>query len=92
MKEKDSGKASFYDSMYFGLLDALERKACPICVLIQKSGYRCMDALFYELVDDPGVREKLRKAYGFCTKHAQIAKKVGKRLRSQKLPQMFLIG
>lgn len=80
MRKKDSKKESFYDSVYFDLLDAMRRKVCPICFLIQKSEYRYMDTLFYELVNDPGVREKLRKSHGFCTKHAQLAKKVGKPL------------
>lgn len=80
LRGKDSKKAGFYDSIYFDLLDAMEEKVCPVCFLIQKSESRYMDTLFYELVNDPGVREKLRKSYGFCTRHAQLAKKVGKPL------------
>ncbi|MFQ6065980.1 MAG: DUF6062 family protein [bacterium] len=80
LRKKDSKKESFCDNVYFDLLDAMEKKVCPICFLIQKSEYRYMDTLFYELVNDPGVRQKLRKSYGFCTEHAQLAKKVGKPL------------
>ena len=80
MRGKYSRKKGFYDSVYFDLLDAMKEKVCPICYLIQKSEYKYMDTLFYELVNDTGVREKLRKSYGFCAKHAQLAKKVGKPL------------
>jgi len=80
MRRKSSGEKGFYDSVYFDLLDAMKEKICPICSLIEKSEYRYMDTLFYELVNDPGVRERLRNSYGFCTKHAQLAKKVGKPL------------
>jgi len=80
LRKKDSTKKGFYDSVYFDLLDAMKEKICPICSLIQKSEYRYMDTLFYELVNDPGIREKLRKSYGFCTKHAQLAKKMGNHL------------
>lgn len=77
---KDSKGKGFYDGVYFDLLDAMKEEVCPICFLIQKSESLSMDNLFYELVNDPGVREKLRKSYGFCQKHARLAKKVGKPL------------
>jgi len=74
---KNSKNKSFYDSIYFDLLDAMKEESCPICFLIQRSESQYLDNLFYELVSDPGVREKLRKSYGFCGKHAKLAKRTG---------------
>jgi len=78
--KKDPKEKGFYDSVYFDLVDAMKEENCPICLLIQKSECRYMDTLFYELVNDPGVREKLRKSYGFCQEHARLAKRAGKPL------------
>ncbi|MBE0477502.1 hypothetical protein IBX65_00075 [Candidatus Aerophobetes bacterium] len=78
-KEKQRNE-SFYDSSYFELLEAMKENTCPVCFLIKKSELSFMDTLFYELVNDPGVREKLRKSYGFCPRHATLAKEVGKPL------------
>ncbi len=78
--KKNSGKKDFYDVTYFDLVDAMKEKVCPLCLVIQKREYKYVDTLFYELVNDPGVREKLRKSYGFCTKHAQLVKKRGEPL------------
>ncbi len=78
--KKNRGNKDFYDVTYFDLVDAMKEKVCPLCLLIQKREYKYIDTLFYELVNDPGVREKLRKSYGFCTKHAQLVKKMGKPL------------
>jgi len=80
MRRKSSGEKGFYDSVYFDLLDAMRQNTCPLCHLVRKSELRYMDTLFYELVNDVGAREKLRKSYGFCARHAQLAKKVGKPL------------
>lgn len=77
---KDSKGKGFYDGVYFDLLDAMKEEVCPICLLIQKSEFRYIDTLFYELVNDPGVRGKLRESYGFCTEHAQLVKKMCKPL------------
>ena len=77
---KKSKKKNFYDSVYFDLLDAMKEDVCPICFLIQRSEFQYMDNLFYELVSDPEVREKLRRSYGFCGRHAQLAKRIGKPL------------
>jgi len=81
IKKDSRGKNfNFYDSMYFDLLDAMKKDTCPICFLVQKSEYRYIATLFYELVNDPGVRDKLRDSYGFCPRHARLAKRVGKPL------------
>jgi hypothetical protein len=45
---------------------------CPICDFVSAAVARHVDALFYELVTDPPVREAIRKAGGFCRRHADV--------------------
>lgn len=56
-------------SPYFNLKDAFKEKHCAICYLARRAVYRFFDDLLYERVNDPGIRESLRKAKGFCEKH-----------------------
>ena len=62
---------------YFNLLDALKEKGCPVCNLVQKAIHMSMDSFLYELVNDPGVRKKIRKSLGFCNTHAWQLQKIG---------------
>lgn len=55
---------------YYELRDALAEDGCPICRLAQKSVARFLDGLIYENVNDPGIREDIREARGFCNLHA----------------------
>lgn len=55
---------------YHELLEALSQEGCPICRLGQRVAERYLDGLLYENVNDPGVRESLRTARGFCHRHA----------------------
>ncbi|HHF98828.1 MAG TPA: hypothetical protein ENL39_05010 [Candidatus Aerophobetes bacterium] len=76
--KKEPEKKAFYDSTYFELLDAIkEEESCPICSLVEKSESRYITSLFYELVNDYKVRERLRNSYGFCPEHARLARKLG---------------
>jgi hypothetical protein len=45
---------------------------CPVCQFSHEGVVHHIDALFYEQVNDPGVREKIRKARGFCRFHARM--------------------
>jgi hypothetical protein len=56
--------------VYFDVLEALAEPGCPVCRLGLTSVARYLDALSYESVNDPGVREQLRGARGFCNLHA----------------------
>lgn len=55
---------------YYELLEALSQEGCPICRLGRHVAERYLDGLLYENVNDPGVREGLRTAHGFCRRHA----------------------
>ncbi len=46
-------------------------RECPFCSLAAKSSHKYLDALLYEKVNDGGVRKELKKAHGFCKKHAK---------------------
>ncbi len=56
--------------LYFDLLDSFRQPGCPICRLGSRTATRYLDILAYENVNDPGEREKLRAARGFCNYHA----------------------
>jgi hypothetical protein len=56
---------SFYD-----LRDALALSGCPVCRLIAKATDRYLDNVLWENVNDPGMRNKVRRARGFCNRHA----------------------
>jgi len=64
---------------YFNLLDAF-KEGCPLCYLVQKTASRYVDNLLYEQVNDPQTRQKIRKAKGFCNKHAWQIQKTGEAL------------
>jgi hypothetical protein len=58
------------------LCDALAAEGCPICTLLEKACYRQLDSLFYECVNDPGVRNRLAASHGFCNWHAHLALRI----------------
>jgi hypothetical protein len=50
------------------------RKAgCPACHGEHRAGWRYLDALLWEFVNDPGVRASLRASRGFCREHSEMA-------------------
>ena len=57
---------------YFELVDAQAQPGCPICRLAYKATDRYLDSLLYEAVLDPEVRDKLKRAQGFCRDHADM--------------------
>ena len=57
-------------STYHEVVEALDQGGCPICTLAARSVRRQLEALSYELVNDPELRAALRAAHGFCRRHA----------------------
>ena len=57
---------------YFALLEACAQPGCPVCRLEQQAVERYLDHLFYENVNDSGVRAHLRASLGFCREHAGL--------------------
>jgi hypothetical protein len=58
---------------YFELKDAFCEEGCPVCGLLLKWTRRYLHSLFYEYVNDLGVRGRLRESHGFCNWHAWMA-------------------
>jgi hypothetical protein len=65
-------------SIVYNLLEACREEGCPICRLEQKSVERYLDHHFYENVNSPRWRDRLRASLGFCREHAWLG--VDKRL------------
>jgi len=65
-----------YSSSDYAVWDALALPGCPICRLGAETAERYLDGLLWEMVNDPGVREKVRKAQGFCNAHAWLMTRV----------------
>ena len=59
-------------SIVYNLLEACRAAGCPICRLEQKSVERYLDHQFYENVNSPPWRDRLRASQGFCHEHAWL--------------------
>jgi hypothetical protein len=59
-------------SIVYNLLEACRETGCPICHLEQKSVERYLDHQFYENVNAPAWRDRLRASHGFCHEHAWL--------------------
>ncbi len=59
------------DATAFNLLEALRQPDCPICHLTAQAVSSYLDWTAYESVNDPQVREQLRRALGYCAPHGQ---------------------
>jgi len=59
--------------MAYKLLEACREQGCPICRLEQRSVERYLDSQFYESVNSPAWRDRLRASLGFCHEHAWLA-------------------
>jgi hypothetical protein len=55
---------------YFDVLDACAKPGCPLCRLSEQVVNRYLDAILYESVNDPGIREQLHRSLGYCSEHA----------------------
>jgi uncharacterized protein DUF6062 len=59
-------------SIVYNLLEACRAGGCPVCRLEQKSVERYLDHQFYENVNAPAWRDRLRASHGFCHEHAWL--------------------
>lgn len=46
---------------------------CPVCTEIERTEKHYFEGMLYEYVLDAGVRKKLHRQHGFCTRHAKLA-------------------
>jgi hypothetical protein len=58
------------DVLYLELVEALQAGSCPLCRLGRRASDSYLNALIYEGVTDPGLRDRLRDARGPCRRHA----------------------
>ena len=61
--------ASGRTSLYFDLLDGFKKPGCGICRYALRAVERFFDSLTYENTNDPGIRDGVRAARGFCNRH-----------------------
>ena len=61
---------------YFQLLDAFREPGCPVCRIVEAGALKALDSLMYEQVNDPGTRDRLVAAHGFCNWHAWMLPRV----------------
>ncbi len=58
---------------YYQILETLRSaKRCAFCELERKGIQKFFDGLFYEKVNDRGLRDALVKSRGFCARHAHF--------------------
>jgi len=56
----------------YKLLEACREPGCPLCRLEQRSVERYLDNQFYESVNSPPWRDRLRASLGLCREHAWL--------------------
>src|SRR5262249_28929855 len=69
-REKDP--LTLPSSIFYDLLEACRAEGCPICRLEARSAERYLDHQFYENVNSPKWRDRLRTSHGFCHEHAWL--------------------
>lgn len=60
------------DLIYAKMLEGLESQTCPICYLAAGAVRHWLEHLLYEMVNDPGVRKRIRDSRGLCSTHAHV--------------------
>jgi len=54
---------------FFNLIDAMQLGGCPICLRIQADVRKAIESFLYESVNDPGIRDEIRRDGGLCNRH-----------------------
>jgi hypothetical protein len=62
---------------YYDVSEALAQGGCCVCRLAERAVRRYLASLLWESVNDPGIREKLRAARGFCREHSWQLQSMG---------------
>jgi hypothetical protein len=55
---------------YFDVLEACAQPGCPLCRVSEKTVNSYLDAILYEMVNDPPTQDTLRQSLGYCNEHA----------------------
>lgn len=62
------------DIIAYNLMDAMRQPSCPICALMRRAEERFLFSLFWENVNSPHVRKRLRDSLGFCQTHTRAVR------------------
>lgn len=62
---------------YAEIREALGQAGCPVCRLLSRDAERYLDSVLWELVNDPGVRDELNRARGYCPQHGWLLVRAG---------------
>lgn len=57
---------------YYDLSQAFGERGCALCRLLAQAADGYIDALLWELVNDPALREELNESRGYCREHAWL--------------------
>lgn len=74
MREKPGLDAVPY---YREIRDAFGQPGCPFCRMLDSSADRFLDAVLWEMVNDPGVRDELNRSRGYCSPHGWLLVRAG---------------
>ena len=70
-----------YSSLHLGYFDVVEacgESGCPICRLSRREVKKYLDAILYDCVTDPDIRDGLRDSLGYCHTHGWQLSTVGR--------------
>ncbi len=59
------------------LIAACQQPGCPVCRLVQDGVRHYLQHLYYESVNDIGLRQQLRHSLGFCKEHTRVSLEPG---------------
>jgi hypothetical protein len=62
---------------YLDILQALGQSGCAFCRLLEASANRYLDAVLWEMVNDPELRAELNAARGYCPDHGWLLARTG---------------
>jgi len=62
---------------YREIRDAFGQPGCPFCRLLDRSANRYLDAILWEMVNAPDVRDELNRALGYCSRHGWLLVRAG---------------
>jgi hypothetical protein len=54
------------------LLEAMRKRACPLCVLVERIERKAVDLFLYDQVNDISRRDALRASRGLCLYHTAM--------------------
>ncbi|MGD8624187.1 MAG: DUF6062 family protein [Anaerolineae bacterium] len=61
----------------YALQEALGQPGCPLCRLLADGADRLLDAVLWEMVNDPALRQELNQARGYCPRHTWLLVREG---------------